>query len=582
MVRWVLLTACLLAAIAMVIVFWGTSGAGQQATGEGPGRSSSNPDSRVSIQSSRMTVSAVREPALQERHHSNVNAVGAVRFRVLDEEGAPVPDATIVSGYAVLGTTAFNGELVVSPGEIQSQLVVVFGERFRTSSMLLPHPPPELVEVVLEPGGRGSKVVSGVVRFRDQSPVGEGVKVFAWAPERGAYGESIQSVLAGQRPGLVATTDSRGRFELDGLRERLSYRLIAGGMGCLSATHVDLAGAVTADGVSIEVDRVHGAMVRARQNADGPGASVDTFRNRVERISGIAEGSYQLEDSDWRASLLGLHAQLDALDRLLLVASTESRDQVGPIVYEASIPGFEEIVLEVWAEPAIEDIPVYEVELVQHAGGLGALLLDVDGPCLVALEGSARKSHIGEVLLFPAGQIEDSKVGERRMLRYRLFPPLCRRHELPGIPVGEYELHVNLNGGAFSFPMPGDEAYPLSIGQGSTIVHVPVDGCGALRLTLVRPDGIEYLEGATLMLGRGLPNINGDGTVSLDSFGSVSFRHWPFTLDGLAPGLYTMLLRAPTPVGNPREDPLSLIHTTEILAGAVSEVTIPIEASEDY
>ncbi len=512
--------------------------------------------------------SAPVQPASPEPHSAPrvgasavTPAMNPLEVLVRDGRGAPVPGATlsvIPSGAdrpAVLVDGEGKAVLRSRPVEPETLLVTAVG--YDVKHVDAPPIEQESLTVVLS----ATCALSGVVVLKGSGRPAPGVVVAADEHGRRIKGsERWRQYVAGDSSVRAATTDSEGRFTILGLEVGKRYGLRSGGRGLLDDSANITAHVAPEEGIVLEVEQAFVLSMVFQDAKSGEllpiqgqplGSLVVTARATDRAVRQLdTTGSFQ-------SFLAGLNPDTysDPNCMTLMFKYPEKRSEVGPIVVDVQIQGFERATVQLFAQGVTEANGGQIVQVVRTAEGFGDIGLswNTGRP---PREVGAQPVPMGELHLIREGSPE-----------LRLAVPLREDSEilLTRVPTGRYEWFVTANYGAFRFPRDGraSDAIEVRAGEKSDVV-VPCDDGGAIDLKISRHDGGAYDSTVQLRLQRTQPPSSG---------GLVTFSGPPYRLIGLQSGTYSLEVYAPIEI---YRDPNLQPPTIEVRPGEEQIVTLTL------
>ncbi|MDP6408930.1 MAG: hypothetical protein QGI46_06110 [Planctomycetota bacterium] len=312
-----------------------------------------------------------------------------MNVRCVDDQGRPVARATIevrLNGASLdSARTDEQGRLLIAHARHPAARMIVSARGFETVEEPFAgrQPGPGEQVIVLRAGGS----VRGTARWPGGQAPGSAVTVLAWPAGREPSPSSLaETDLGGPGTSLrVAPTGEGGGFLFEGLSADAEYVLAAAGLGGCT---LERAGPVRPGSgpVVLTLQPIYAALVHLR-DPDGRPLRCDpllfgslgwVMRDpRAVDVFGIR----------WRAELdlvgeTRLHAGLANTrdDKLLLFTSEILVDALGPLEFEANIPGYAPAGGEFFAALADRSPSEFELRLESVGEAWGKLRVSVSGP----------------------------------------------------------------------------------------------------------------------------------------------------------------------------------------------------------
>jgi len=305
------------------------------------------------------------------------------------------------------------------------------------------------------------------------------------ALERGLL-ESDRARLEGCSESIrIVETTADGKFEVRGLPRDTDWYL---GAIAEEGVHIGRRPRVRAgaEDIDLTLEPVHCAVLRLRDQRGGPPKA----HPRVQKPTGLP--SFEEVGPDLFASLvlatelrcagpatlIGFESRLlDTTTRFVVLASPTAGPAELQVTHTVSVPGYEEVELELTPQPLGDATPEYAVELVPlvRNGGLtdwGALDLTCPVPCAPrakTLYDDSGKDWLGNLYM--------TNLLTREVYRLPIYRPRLGVERLEGIPLGPYDCRLALAGRS------GEQReFALDLGEVTGALIVGCDAGGALTL----------------------------------------------------------------------------------------------------
>lgn len=452
--------------------------------------------------------------------------------RVIAQDGRPIHGARVirwdVHEKQALGRSDDAGVLESRIPECPGQTLVVVADSYATAYQDLPPTFPLRAEVTLAP----KRSVSGRVIDMSGKPLAA-VSVLAWPNHRHPSNREVASSSSDLELFPRVLTDGAGRFSIDGLHARETYMLVAGGASYTQVEPVEVDASVR-EGVELRLWRLHGIRLRVLAKGGGPPVlPMGLGTPRCTYFGHASERTYRAIDPRSPQAALTEAARAFALqgreyslyDTVLLYASPEASDRLGPISYRYCVPGYSSATGELWIPPVQHAHVAEETLLLQQ-------VVPVFGPLEVQIGGvpdgiSPIHTALGAPLLVFARNAEAD---------CEYFFPMTNS--------GSTELDGLLPTGRTDFVLGSTEWQQPNWNQPVATLNL-TDQRNVLQLDLSRFGGLEL----ELIDSKGL-TVRGPIQVELrDAEGHVlrhlQFHRAPYRVYGLESGEYSLAVHQP-------------------------------------
>lgn len=358
--RWAAIAA-LMAAVAILLVWW----VGRDPQRPGPvvveggpaieGDRSDGPEPADRIEAA---PAARRVEVFPSDCPGEVPSSPNLHVRVVDQVGRPVARARVVRwdphGWRALESTNAGGILEATIPECSGQSLAVHAEGFATAHRDLGARFPVDLVVTMNP----ERSLRGRVVDTSGAPL-PGMTVVAWPSHRRPSGRDVAESVTARAIFSQSTTDDAGRFTVRGLDPGTTHTLIAGGGGYVLVDPVAVAPS-TDEGIELRLWRLHGIRLRVRAAGGGrPVLSQDVGTTGCTSFRQASHFTYRdIHPASAQAALSPpvrdhvLEGRGYSLyDDLLLYASPDAPDRLGPIHYRFCVPGYAPAEGELWVPP---------------------------------------------------------------------------------------------------------------------------------------------------------------------------------------------------------------------------------------
>ncbi|MDP6762869.1 MAG: hypothetical protein QF903_06145 [Planctomycetota bacterium] len=541
------LPAAALLCAAAALLWWWAVGWGAGRGGEFVGPLGGDPPSRESTEigvAARVPSDGGRRDQAQARRI----------VRVTDEAGEPIPGATVevrVGGRVISsGTTGGEGAWIEAapPGAPAPMTVWATASGFLPGRREVEAWPDAGVEIALATEG----VIAGRVTLRDGRAVGEPLRVVAIRTGRLPTRENIASVMESGEEGGTVLTDESGAFRLGGLSFPGHYDLVVGGAGTLRPK-VERYVATNGRFITLHVTTLYGVILSLRE-PDGSPLRV----NDHLFMMGIGRPVFDIFGIEWvsgapaSAVLAGVDRALierrDLGERLFLFAGDGWGEEIGPITFATTYPGYEPFEATLTARRLDAGFAREELTVEPTAAGFGIVDIVIDGwkcerfPPFVA-------SIFGEAVLWlepeapgPPMQFSVSGFGAGEPVR------------VEGVPYGTYLACLRDAGRSFTRgPREErelvDSLQPLVVGPAPAVLRVDRSLRGSVEVH-VHPGELAS-QTTHLTLGTSPASYTRPRRFRRIE----NFEKPPYIISGLLPGRHFLLIQAPFSKGLEKDDP---------------------------
>ena len=446
-----------------------------------------------------------------------------LEVHTVDENGRSLAgvrlDARLVDGVHALGETDENGHaLVPFPRD-------GWGELLATRSGYAParHNPHWSHRREVTMTLVGGETLEGRVVLLDGTPVESGVHVVAFPMERERPMYLQPSEWMFQDPqARSAETDAEGIYRLGDLDPAEHYTLFAGGKGyVLDGPVVDVhAGDEVPD---LVVRPGYGALVQLR-DPDGSSPEMDRYVGAGVGMSArFLNGEARFVKNNSMSSLLAGYphdsSSLQPWDNLFVAMTDEP---VAHVVLDFAMhpPGYAPVEMQITLQPLTEGMHVVDVLLTPLASERGTIIVERD-PDL----------YVEEDTRWQPFAILSIRGDEGKLWSYPLHGADEVRHSVENVPFGRYQASVVLRPSFYNVPDRGEELW-IEVGPDPVVIPWGKPELG--RLSFVPAE--DQVSGRSapfevwLVAGEGMEGGRGQ---------SFSFRHPPYSVPFLTPGIYT-------------------------------------------
>ena len=379
----------------------------------------------------------------------------------------------------------------------------------------------------------------------DGSPAGAGILVVA-TPGRDECPLALaERIREDPDSGHCALTDGDGSFVILGLRPAADYALTIGGAGFVGhqrqwVTNTERPTAV------YRVMRLFGLTVSLTESGGAPlRLHAGLFGQRAGHGRLKLPGVFPLTGTPASAVLAGIAPDdlrgADIGRRTLLYTSAEDALELGPITFQANLPGYAPLSLEVRARAVTEGLAEYQARVEPTATGFGRLEVALlgwrgPGPPFVGPDGPGATLHLhslrGVRIAFALGPFQDDRI------------------LVDGLPHGTWRCSLGAPGAMVNLARSMTAERELEIGRETARYVIDLGETAALELAIHADDGSPWHGRASL--------VYASEASPREGWKSQHFRSAPYRIDGLAPGLYRLALRLPFAAGTSVEDPMTV------------------------
>ncbi|MDP6538707.1 MAG: carboxypeptidase-like regulatory domain-containing protein [Planctomycetota bacterium] len=387
--------------------------------------------------------------------------------------------------------------------------------------------------------------IRGTVVLPDGTPAGAGVLVVA-TPGRGECPlEFAEQLREAPESGTAALTDGDGAFTIVGLRRSADYSLTIGGAGFVGHQRQWITNTDRPDGV-YRVMRLYGYVVSL---TEASGAPIRLHAGLLGQRAGQGRlkipGVFPLTGTPAAAVLAGITPDDlrggDVGRRTLLYTSAEDALELGPITFQANLPGYAPLSLEVRARAVTEGLARYAARVEPTSAGFGQLEVTLagwrgPGPAFVGPDGPGATLHLQSVrgvrVAFALGPFEDGRI------------------LVEGLPYGTWRCSLGAPGAMVNLARAMTEEHEVEIGTRPERYIVDLDAVAVCELVIETADGVPWTGRASV--------VYASAQSPREGWKSQHFRSAPYRLDGLEPGSYRLALRLPFPAGTSVEEPVTM------------------------
>lgn len=473
-------------------------------------------------------------------------AAGAtVSVLIHDAEANPI-GGSLVSTYAtdgrvVLGTTGADGVVSAPRARVAGRTLSVVSTGFVSVSRYLGTGISDALSVRLARGA----AIHGQLVMPTGKPVGAGVRVLAWPSTTEFPGPDLLPLIHLETtPPRSAATDEEGTFEISGLDPSLYYFLVAGGAGYIRPRYYGEVFAPAEELIQVEVSALYGMAIdvslpETRQGEE-PADLGQMTSLMTESMSFRGDHSALVDPRSIGAGLAGLIVpdESTSVRRYVLFADARDQDDVGPAEVSFTTPGYEAVRFASYMPRIRNSVQRRCITLVSTAGKRGAILLVPINDSAFVEPAQGRHTPLAIAQIGPFGDGEG--------VDFPIPAPFSEPFQIAGLPQGPCRLRILFWNGKFQIPQGDGEWIECTVGDQPTCVEIDMSLLGAIELLAVDQHGFPYDGEIRLTIGDGRPIPRDNGAMEISGGrGGVGFRHGPYLLRGLSPGLYTIVVGLP-------------------------------------
>lgn len=497
-----------------------------------------------------------------------------ITVHVYAEDKTPLDAATLTIVTAdksslILGSTHTDGTCSVDEGALlpgAGRWLTAEKTGFAADTSLIPQPIPRDIHITL----RREAQLTGRVVLDDGRAAGRDLRVLCWprGTEPLTYLATRES-LATRTSTRLALTDDAGLFVVNGLRPETHYSIAVGGRG-LAALDL-LCGVVsgTAD-ISISVHQLHISALTFRDSHGsavslfGDGAIWPYFRSWGQGGARVSVSRVTVALADEKGALL------QVLENPECYVQTWATNQYGlslsGLRVECHMPGFPIITEAYGAMPLQDGISKHSFELGGHGTETGAIAIRYTRAGL--------PTEAGGVIDFLAPDCQMSLTASGGREWKARLPSLSSVGErvVSGVPPGDYRMVLRDTSTGFHHPEEG-WANVNVVANGTTVIDVPIDRVGALRVDYECRFPVSWGESPSLMLGTIGPGIVKDGVHGVLAKGIARFKPGASVLGGVLAGDYQVYPYEVSSGGSAGRD---IARPVRVEPGKIAEVWMPI------
>ncbi|HJP00647.1 MAG TPA: hypothetical protein QF764_02620 [Planctomycetota bacterium] len=391
----------------------------------------------------------------------------------------------------------------------------------------------------------GQGVIQGSVTLPDGSPAGAGILIVATAGRSECSLARAERIREDPRGGHCALTDRDGTFILLGLRHATDYSLTIGGAGFVGHQRQWITNTKRPPGI-YRVMRLFGLTVSITEIGGAPlQLHPGLFGQRAGHGRLKLPGVFPLTGTPASAVLAGIAPDAlrgtDVSRRTLLYTSAPDVLELGPITFQANLPGYAPLSLEVRARAVTEGLAQYEAQVHPTAAGFGQLQLALvgwngPGPPFVGPDGPGATLHLhslrGVRIAFALGPFEEDRI------------------LVDGLPHGTWRCSLGAPGALVNLAHSMTDERELEIGPIPARYVIDLSDTAAMELAIRTADG-------TVLSGRA-SLVYASDTNSREGWKSQHFRSAPYRINGLPPGAYRLALRLPFAAGTSVAQPMKV------------------------